>query len=132
MRIAIGTIMLLVPLLSPAAERSDTAQSSGMPAGMHIHQLVLLHRGAAGKPENFSYGWEFEQGHRPYIDSLVTSGAIVCEGPIEDAEILCGIFVFRANSLQETEAFAASDPAVQAGRLTYEIHPWAVTHGMMP
>jgi hypothetical protein len=37
---------------------------------------------------------------------------------------LRGIFVFKVASMDEAQALVASDPAVQAGRLRVELHPW--------
>jgi hypothetical protein len=34
--------------------------------------------------------------------------------------------------LEEAKALTASDPAVQAGRLAMEIHPWMVPEGVLP
>jgi hypothetical protein len=34
------------------------------------------------------------------------------------------MFVFRVDTLEEARALAEQDPAVQAGRLALEWHPW--------
>lgn len=40
-----------------------------------------------------------------------------------------GIFIFKCASLEEARALAATDPAVQTGRLKIEIHPWLTMKG---
>jgi uncharacterized protein YciI len=35
-----------------------------------------------------------------------------------------GLFIFRTDSLEEAKALAEQDPAVRAGRLGIEWHPW--------
>ena len=40
--------------------------------------------------------------------------------------------VFRVDSLEEAQALAATDPAVQAGRLALDIHAWIVPEGILP
>jgi len=39
-------------------------------------------------------------------------------------DALAGIFIFDVPSLEEAEALARMDPAVQAGRFTVEVMPW--------
>jgi len=36
---------------------------------------------------------------------------------------------FRATSLDEAQALVETDPAIQAGRLVFELHPWIVKRG---
>jgi uncharacterized protein YciI len=40
--------------------------------------------------------------------------------------------VFRTESREEATAWAAADPAVKAGRLVLEIHPWLVATEVWP
>jgi hypothetical protein len=35
-------------------------------------------------------------------------------------------------SIDEARELAATDPAVQAGRLKIEMHPWVVPEGILP
>jgi uncharacterized protein YciI len=57
---------------------------------------------------------------------------LIVAGPVEDQADLRGIFVFRAASLDEAKAWAASDPAVKAGRLVPVVYPWWVEKGVLP
>ena len=45
-------------------------------------------------------------------------------GPFTDDGDLRGLFVFRTGTLEEAKAMAEQDPAVKAGRLRLEWHPW--------
>jgi len=40
--------------------------------------------------------------------------------------------VFQATSLEEAKAWAASDPAVKAGRLVPVVYPWWVEKRALP
>ena len=53
-------------------------------------------------------------------------------GPFGDNGVLRGIFVFRVDSLDEARQLSETDPAVQAGRLALDIHPWSVPEGILP
>ena len=43
---------------------------------------------------------------------------------------LRGMFVFTVGSLEEAKALAEADPAVKAGRLEPEVHPWFAAKGI--
>ena len=57
---------------------------------------------------------------------------LVVAGPFGDNGALRGIFVFRVASIDEAKTLAATDPAVQAGRLAIDLHPWMVPVGILP
>ena len=37
---------------------------------------------------------------------------------------LRGIYIFNVTSVEEARALTATDPAIKAGRLEMELHPW--------
>jgi uncharacterized protein YciI len=57
---------------------------------------------------------------------------LIAAGPFGDNGRLRGIFVFRVDSLEEAKNLTAGDPAVQAGRLAMDIHPWMIPEGILP
>jgi uncharacterized protein YciI len=57
---------------------------------------------------------------------------LIIAGPIGDDGALRGIFIFRVPRLEDAQALVASDPAVKAGRLVGEIHPWWIEKGTLP
>ena len=66
------------------------------------------------------------------IQRLAEMKKLVVAGPFGDDGRLRGIFVFRVDSLEEARALTLTDPAVQAGRLAMELHPWVVPVGILP
>jgi uncharacterized protein len=58
------------------------------------------------------------------IGRLAKLGKIIVAGPFGDDGNWRGIFIFNCDTKEEVEALVKSDPAVAAGRLDYEIHPW--------
>ncbi len=42
-----------------------------------------------------------------------------------------GVVVYEAASIEEARSLAEADPAVKAGRLKIEMHPWMVQKGII-
>jgi uncharacterized protein YciI len=49
---------------------------------------------------------------------------LIVAGPFLDGGDLKGVFVFDVRTVGEAKALVETDPAVIAGRLTMELHPW--------
>src|SRR6266571_1558399 len=75
---------------------------------------------------------ELQKAHIANINRLANLKKLVVAGPFGDDTPLRGIFVFRVASIEEARELAATDPAVQAGRLKVEIHPWVIPEGILP
>jgi len=64
-----------------------------------------------------------------HIQKMAADGKLTMAGPFLDNGDLRGIFIFNVATLEEAKALTAADPAVQAGRLVMEIHPWLSQKG---
>jgi len=62
--------------------------------------------------------------HFANVMSLLDTGKAVVAGPMGDDTDLAGIFILRAASAAEAKTWVEADPAVKAGLLVAEIHPW--------
>ncbi|WP_157593110.1 YciI family protein [Rufibacter tibetensis] len=51
---------------------------------------------------------------------MAADGKLTLAGPFLDNGDVRGIFIFNVNTIEEAEV----DPAVKAGRLIMESHPW--------
>jgi uncharacterized protein len=94
--------------------------------------LAFLVRGEKWTPEKTAQTAEIQRGHMANIQRLAEMKKLVVAGPFGDDGRLRGIFVFRVDSLEEARALTLTDPAVQAGRLAMELHPWVVPAGILP
>lgn len=94
--------------------------------------LCFLTRGAKWTPEKTPATEELQKAHMANINRLAEMKKLIVAGPFGDDGRLRGIFVFRVGSLEEAKALTATDPAVQAGRLAMELHPWLVPEGVLP
>ena len=94
--------------------------------------FAFLTRGEKWTPEKTPATEEIQKGHMANINRLAEMKKLRAAGPFGDDGRLRGIFVFRVSSLDEAKALTATDPAVQAGRLAVDIHPWMVPDGVLP
>jgi len=96
------------------------------------HKLVQFHMAVLRKGPQWSVMTSAERDkkleeHVANVVSLLDSGRMVMAGPFVDSRDsgdIAGIFVFRATSAEEAESWANADPAVKAGMMVAEMHPW--------
>lgn len=95
--------------------------------------LGLLVRGpqAAAWDERPDELAQLQEAHLANIRRLAEAGVLLVAGPFTDDGHIRGVYVFRADSVEEVADLIASDPSVQAGRLAFEIHPWMVEKGVI-
>jgi uncharacterized protein YciI len=67
---------------------------------------------------------EIQAGHMEYINEMGKGGYLSIAGPFGGETDLRGVLIFNVASVEKVNELMQGDPAVQVGRLTYEIHPW--------
>ncbi len=102
------------------------------PMTMTKYHFVLLKRGAKWTAESTPELQKLQLDHLWNIRQMMDAGKMPAAGPLANAGDLAGIFVFTTQSAEEAKAWAESDPAVKAGRLAVEIHPWFVAKEVWP
>ena len=110
----------------------DVMKKPSSPVKLTTAYLALLTRGAKWTPEKTAATEELQKAHLANINRLAELKKLVVAGPFGDDGRLRGIFVFKVASIEEARALTETDPAVQAGRLAIEIHPWLVPEGVLP
>jgi uncharacterized protein YciI len=110
----------------------DVMKKTTTPEKTMTAYLAFLVRGDKWTPEKTPQTEAIQKAHMDNINRLAETKKLVVAGPFGDNGTLRGIFVFRVDSLEEARALAATDPAVQAGRLALQIHPWVVPDGILP
>jgi len=92
---------------------------------MTKYHLAFL-RGKSGGGAQPALSQQIQLAHLWNIRRMLDSGKLVAAGPFVGNGELRGVFVFATESMDEARAWAESDPAVKAGLMTVELHPWLV------
>ncbi|MDQ6892377.1 MAG: YciI family protein [Acidobacteriota bacterium] len=91
---------------------------------MTTYYVGFLYRGAKWTPEVTPESTRLQEAHMANIRRMGAEGKLLVAGPFADDGPLRGMYVFKVATKEEAEILVRSDPAVQAGRLRFELHPW--------
>ncbi len=121
---------LVISLIVCSAVASTAfSQATGNPAdNLKPYFFVLLKKGP-NRDQDSATATRIQKEHMENINRLAASGKLNIAGPFLDDGELRGIFIFDSNSEEDVKRMVENDPAVKAGRLTYEIHPWMTEKG---
>jgi uncharacterized protein YciI len=97
---------------------------------MKTYYLGLIRKGPAWTPGDTPEIRALQEGHMANIRRLGAEGKLVLAGPFLDGGDLRGLFLFEVATLEEAKALCETDPAVKAGRLVVEVHPWLGPEGL--
>ena|SRR2546425_3304874 len=87
-------------------------------------QMAIMKKGPAWASTKGQERNQIIQQHLANVLSLFDSGKAVIAGPFGDNTDLAGVFVLRASSAAEAKTWVDADPAVKAGLMVPEMHPW--------
>lgn len=118
------------------ADSADTPNATNytfeVPEDMMVCFIRLLKRGPEWTPAETPEVERLQAEHVAYGRGLIEAGKLILNGPMLDGGDLRGVGVFRVGSLAEAQTLSAADPAVRAGRLISEVHPWMIFKGILP
>ena len=72
---------------------------------------------------------EIQKRHLAYLERLYDQGHTSMTGPFADDGDIRGIVIYNTATLEQARRLAEQDPAVKAGRLLVEVHPWWTAKG---
>lgn len=96
---------------------------------MRTYVLGFLYRGP-NRVTDPNAAEELQRAHLANIASLHKDGKIILAGPFLDKTDLRGLFLFDVTTVEEAKALCDTDPAIQAGTLRVELHPWYSARGI--
>ncbi len=134
--LALALSLVVVPALAqsskpaeavkPASENAPAAPA--LPPGMKQYWFVMLKKGPK-RDQSPEEAKQLQAGHMANIQAYATMGKLQIAGPFMDDGDWRGIFILDVPDRAAAEAMCNDDPAVKAGRLACEIHPWMSMKG---
>ena len=126
-----NSFLLLLLILCIAFNHVCAQDDSSKPEyEMTTYYMAFLKKGPKWAPEVTEETKKIQSAHLANIEKLVEEGKMILAGPFLDEWEVRGIFVYKVDSIEEAIALTQQDPAVVAGRLTLEVHPWYSAKGI--
>ena len=95
---------------------------------MQKYFLVFLKTGPE-RSQSKEEAQELQKEHLAYLEKMANMGKTSITGPLESDGEIRGIVVYNTATIEEARQLAEQDPAVKAGRLVVEVHPWWAAKG---
>jgi uncharacterized protein YciI len=114
---------------APPESSSDTfdealaAELGADDYGMKQYVMAFLKAGP-NRDQDSSEASALQQAHLDNINRMAEEGTLLLAGPFLDDGEYRGIYIFNVKTVEEAEALTHTDPAIQAGRLVMDLHPW--------
>ena len=122
---------LVLASLTLGADEKKALASKPEPAyKMTTYIMGLLRKGPSWTAAETPETQRLQAGHLANIQKMAAAGKLIVAGPFSDEGDLRGVFIFQQVSLDEARAMVAVDPAVKAGRLIVDLHPWFAAAGL--
>jgi uncharacterized protein YciI len=98
--------------------------------GMKQYVIAFLKAGP-NRDRDSATAARLQRAHLDNIFRLADEGKLVLAGPFLDKGEIRGIYVFNVTTVEEAAELTSTDPAIQAGSLVMELHPWYGSAGLM-
>jgi uncharacterized protein YciI len=98
--------------------------------GMKVYVMAFLKKGP-NRNQDSAEAERLQEAHMANIGRMAREGFLVLAGPFEDDGDLRGIYLFNVSTVEEAQRLTETDPAVKAGRLVMELHPWYGSAALM-
>jgi uncharacterized protein YciI len=98
--------------------------------GMKQYVMAFLKAGPHRLTDSVARA-KLQMAHLKNITRLAEEGKLVIAGPFMDDQPIKGIFIFNVTTVEEAKKLTETDPAIQAGSLVMELHPWYGSAALM-
>ena len=125
------TAVVTIPEAAPSSYDSTLASELGADSyGMRQYVMAFLKAGPNRSRDSVE-AMKLQRAHLDNISRLAEEGKLSLAGPFLDGGELRGIYVFNVETIEEAKALTETDPAIQAGSLVMELHPWYGSAALM-
>jgi uncharacterized protein len=121
--IILSTLAFLVLASITLAQDSAKAKFD-----MKQYFFVMLTKGPNRDQDSITVQ-KLQEGHMANIYKMADMKKLAIAGPFLDEGSWRGIFILDVATAEEAKQLIENDPAIKAGRLKYEIHPWYGARG---
>ena len=98
--------------------------------GMRRYVMAFLKTGP-NRSQDEAEAERLQKAHLENIGRLADAGRLAVAGPFMDDGELRGIYIFNVTTVEEARELTQTDPAIKAGRLVMELHPWYSSAALM-
>lgn len=91
--------------------------------GMKAYVMAFLKKGPNRNLDSTATA-KLQEAHLKNIFRMAEEGKLIVAGPFMDDTDIRGIYIFDVRSIEEAQKLTATDPAIKAGSLVMELHPW--------
>jgi uncharacterized protein YciI len=91
--------------------------------GMKTYVMAFLKAGPNRLTDSAARS-ALQTAHLKNIMRLAAEGKLIVAGPFLDDQPIKGIFIFNVSTIEEAKKLTETDPAIKAGSLVMELHPW--------
>src|ERR1700754_3679464 len=98
--------------------------------GMKKYVMAFLKSGP-NRLQDSAVRMQLQMAHLKNITRLADEGKLVVAGPVLDDQPIKGIFIFNVESIEEAKTLTETDPAIKAGSLIMELHPFYCSAALM-
>ena len=95
---------------------------------MQQYFIAFLKRGK-NRSQGEKEAAKIQEQHQAHLGKMYELGYADISGPMGDDGHIRGITIYNVPTLKIADSLANADPAVKAGRLEIELHPWWVGKG---
>lgn len=98
--------------------------------GMRKYVIAFLKKGP-NRSQDSATAAQLQAAHLANIGRMAEAGQLAVAGPFMDDGDIRGIYIFNVESVEEARKLTETDPAIKAGRLAMELHPWYGSAALM-
>ncbi len=98
--------------------------------GMKQYVMAFLKEGPTQLKDSVAR-MQLQMAHLKNIGRLADEGKLVVAGPFMDDQPIRGIFIFNVKTIDEAKILTETDPAIKAGTLIMELHPFYCSAALM-